>query len=174
MRTKVCPKCEQRLLVTEFSQCQSKKDGLQSHCRKCRNEYYQRNRGKISKRAKEYRIKNRDAISERAKEYRCKNRSRLSEYHRNYYATIKGHLKQIFAGMTQRCTSPNCGNFKHYGGRGIENKFKSSSKFVDYVINNLRVDPRGLEIDRIDNNGHYEKGNIRFVTHTENLNNRKR
>ena len=41
-----------------------------------------------------------------------------------------------------------------------------------YVIDELRVDPRGLQIDRIDNDGHYEKGNIRFVTCVENNNNR--
>lgn len=43
---------------------------------------------------------------------------------------------------------------------------------MNYVVDILKVDPRGFDIDRIDNNGHYEKGNIRFVTHKENCNNR--
>lgn len=33
--------------------------------------------------------------------------------------------------------------------------------------------PRALEIDRIDNNGHYAEGNIRFVTHVKNNRNKR-
>lgn len=74
--------------------------------------------------------------------------------------------------MKQRCTSPAYKNYKNYGGRGIKVCFKSANEFVDYVINILQVDPRGLQVDRIDNNGNYEPGNIRFVTHLENQHNK--
>ena len=66
--------------------------------------------------------------------------------------------------MKQRCDNPDNSKFKHYGGRGIECRFESNQEFVDYVINELKVDPRGLEIHRINNDGHYEKGNIEFLT----------
>ncbi|GAG94210.1 unnamed protein product, partial [marine sediment metagenome] len=88
--------------------------------------------------------------------------------------TIAGHLRNIFGNILYRCGNIKCRAYKYYGGRGIQNKFKSSDEFVDYVINVLKVDPRGLQIDRIDNNGHYEKGNIRFVTCKENCNNKRR
>ncbi|MEK0337843.1 MAG: hypothetical protein QQN41_10460, partial [Nitrosopumilus sp.] len=90
---------------------------------------------------------------------------------KKYYSTINGHLQGIFAAMKHRCSNPNCPTFKYYGKRGIEVCF-TSDEFVDYVVNELQVDPRGLTIDRIDNSGNYEKGNIQFVTQKENCQNR--
>lgn len=105
-------------------------------------------------------------------------RQQHPDYHREYQAkfrkTIRGHLTRVFSDIKQRCTNPDCIIYKYYGGRGIENRFNSSKEFFDYVVNVLKVDPRGLDIDRINNNGHYEKGNIRFVTHKENCNNREK
>ena len=90
-----------------------------------------------------------------------------------YRKTINGHLRHIFASIKQRCNNPKCKSYKNYGGRGIKCLFKSSNDFVDYVINELQTDPRNLTIDRIDNNGHYEPGNVRFVSYSENLKNRR-
>lgn len=95
--------------------------------------------------------------------------------HQNYdkeIAIIK-HLRSVFHNINHRCNNSNDIGYKYYGGRGIQNKFRPFDNFKNYVINELQVDPRGLDCDRIDNNGHYEKGNIRFVTRKENLNNRR-
>lgn len=91
---------------------------------------------------------------------------------REYRNTISGHLRHIFNDMKYRCTNPKNAGYKYYGGRGIKLKF-TSDEFVNYVINELKINPIGLEIDRINNNGHYERGNIRFVTHQKNSNNRR-
>lgn len=79
-----------------------------------------------------------------------------------------------FVGIKQRCNNPKYKGYKNYGGRGIRCLFKSSDEFVNYIINELQIDPRKLTIDRIDNDGNYERGNIRFVTQTENLKNRRK
>ncbi len=151
MKTKVCPDCRRELLLGKFSKNRSNKDKLSCYCRGC-----------DSRHRKENYYKNRDRYLRYQREYQKK-----------YYNTIVGYLRYVFGGINRRCNSPGCSNYRNYGGRGIQNKFKSSDEFVNYVIDGLKVDPRGLQIDRIDNGGHYEKGNIRFVTRKENNNNRR-
>ncbi len=91
-----------------------------------------------------------------------------------YYTTIEGHLQRVFGNIKVRCNDPEHKSYKNYGARGIRVCFESLDDFRGYVINELQVDPRGLTIDRIDNDGNYEPGNIRFVTHRENQQNKGR
>ena len=76
--------------------------------------------------------------------------------------------------MKQRCENENDANYKNYGGRGIRNNFESRREYIDYVVNELSFEGNThLDIDRIDNDGHYEPGNLRLVTRSENLGNRR-
>ena len=86
--------------------------------------------------------------------------------------TIVGYLKLTYSNIKHRCKNPGDKAYKYYGGRGIECRFESVDEFIEYVMNKLNVDPRNLDIDRTNNDGHYEPGNIRFITHKENMNNR--
>jgi hypothetical protein len=72
----------------------------------------------------------------------------------------------------QRCTNPRSSNFIYYGGRGVEVKFPSSAILADWILTNLGPRPQGSSIDRIDVNGHYEQGNLRWATFIEQMNNR--
>lgn len=83
-------------------------------------------------------------------------------YGKKYYATINGYLHCIFASMTGRCSRQ-----KTYLAKGIKNKFISAEHLIGYVVEVLKVDPRGLVCHRIDNDGHYEEGNIQFLTDAE-------
>lgn len=73
----------------------------------------------------------------------------------------------------QRCTNLNDPGYPNYGGRGIEFRFPSVLAAGLWIKENLGIPPREMEIDRIDNNSHYEPGNLRFVTHQKNVNNRR-
>ena len=105
--------------------------------------------------------------------YRAKDQKHIKIRQKEYSNTIRGILNRKYHHIKWRCENPNAYNYNRYGGRGIKCLFKSSQEFADYVINELKADPRGLEIDRINNDGHYERGNIRFVTRSENCKNRE-
>jgi hypothetical protein len=70
----------------------------------------------------------------------------------------------------QRCTNPNHVSYKNYGGRGIEFRFESFKEFIEEI--GLRPSPE-LTLDRIDNDGHYEAGNVRWATRLEQNSNRR-
>ncbi len=111
---------------------------------------------------------NRDGYSTRCTVcQRPRNKKRRKEY----YATLKGHLGRVFNGMNQRCNNPKIHNYSRYGGRGIQNKFVPPDEFRNYVIDELGItcieQIKGLHIHRIDNDGHYEIGNIKFLTPDE-------
>lgn len=69
-----------------------------------------------------------------------------------------------------RCTNPSCHAFKDYGGRGIEFRFTSFKQF----FTELGLRPNGMSLERINNNGHYEPGNVKWGTHSEQMKNRRK
>lgn len=140
--------------------------------------YNKTEKGKVSrKRARErYNCSEKGRVKN--KEY---NKQHYLSYHeevrkqqRGYQCTVEGYLRCKYGDMLRRCNDPEHKSYKYYGGRGIKCLFKSADEFVDCVVNVLEVDPRGLQIDRIDNDGHYEPGNIRFITAKENAGNRRK
>ena len=69
-----------------------------------------------------------------------------------------------------RCENPNNQAFKNYGGRGIRFMIGSFEHFWEVL--GPTWEP-GLSIDRINNDGHYEPGNCRWATATEQIRNRR-
>jgi hypothetical protein len=67
----------------------------------------------------------------------------------------------------------------YYGGAGIgvEEDLQDVAKYVEHVSSLPgygRLFSHGLEIDRVDPNGHYAVGNLRIITPTENKRNTRR
>jgi hypothetical protein len=72
----------------------------------------------------------------------------------------------------RRCTKPSHKAFKHYGGRGIEFRFTNLEQFATEL--GERPSPKH-SIDRINNDGHYEPGNVKWSNASEQaMNQRKR
>ena len=64
----------------------------------------------------------------------------------------------------RRCCNPRDFAYASYGGRGIEFRFTSFQQFLD-VLGKKPSNTHSL--DRIDNSGHYEPGNVRWATKKE-------
>lgn len=69
-----------------------------------------------------------------------------------------------WSAMVQRCCNPNSKDYPHYGGRGITIYPLWRDSFESFL---MMVGPRPQEgdtLDRIDPNGNYEPGNVRWLS----------
>ena len=77
---------------------------------------------------------------------------------------------RVFNSAWHRCNTTSHPDYHNYGGRGIRMLLNSYLDIIDLI----GYRPPKHSIDRIDNDGNYEKGNIRWVTRSvQNANRRK-
>lgn len=93
--------------------------------------------------------------------------------------TIHGHCPKrglrspewrAYYNAKQRCINPHNISYPYYGGRGIQFRYDS---FLDFLADvGFRPTPKHT-LDRQNNDGHYEKGNCRWVTQDIQVQNRR-
>ena len=94
------------------------------------------------------------------------------------HGLIHDSIYWIWSGMKDRVLNERDWAYKNYGGRGITifpPWIHDFSLFYDYVSALPHFKEKGYSMDRIDNDGNYEPGNIRWTTdHFQSVNSRKR
>lgn len=84
-------------------------------------------------------------------------------------------LYWVWKAMLSRCENPKGKSWPNYGARGITvcEQWHDLPSFIAWIEANLGPQPDGLTFDRIDNDGNYEPGNVKWSTYSEQNRNRR-
>ena len=101
----------------------------------------------------------------------------MTQKHSKIHGMYQHPIYRVWVGMTARCLNPDHPDYKYYGARGIsvcKLWLESPRPFIDWIDENLGIRPEGYSLDRIDNEGNYEPGNLRWATIKQQNNNRRK
>jgi hypothetical protein len=106
-------------------------------------------------------------------------RARLTELHRTnrthgHYSGGRSPTYHSWQAMVRRCTDPNHTSWRYYGGRDepitVCDRWRDS---FEAFLADMGERTAGTSIDRIDVNGNYEPGNVRYATPAQQACNRR-
>lgn len=110
-------------------------------------------------------------LADRSSKFRWSNKP-ACKTHRDVFG-----LNRAAFDATRRCTDPRSNCWKWYGARGIRvcsEWLEDPQAFVSYIAALPGASDLSLSLDRIDNEGHYEPGNLRWATQIEQNRNQRR
>jgi hypothetical protein len=76
--------------------------------------------------------------------------------------------------MNQRCSNPKNTRYADYGGRGITVDPAWATSFSSFLTDVGYAPAKNYSLDRINNDGNYEPGNVRWLPNGEQQRNQRR
>lgn len=110
-------------------------------------------------------------LSDKIKSCGC---SKINEHFKTH--GLSNHsLHIVWMSMKQRCYNKNHKRYKDWGGRGISIDDNWINDFINFFNWSIKSGyKKGLQIDRINNDGNYTPDNCRYVTAKVNSNNKRK
>lgn len=96
---------------------------------------------------------------------------RQAPKHGNARRGPKPRSYTTWCGMKARCTNPNNVSYHRYGGRGVTVCERWMNSYVAF-LEDLGEPESHQTLDRIDPDGHYEPGNVRWATSVQQARNK--
>lgn len=79
-----------------------------------------------------------------------------------YHGLSKTPEYRIWAGIKARCNNPRATHYSYYGGRGIKMHSEWEESFLSFLEYIGSKPGDDYSVDRINSNGNYEPGNVRW------------
>lgn len=99
---------------------------------------------------------------------------------KGHHVMVDYNLRQLWlrrrTGIISRCYNPDAKAYPNYGGRGIilhQEWIDSKQAWLEYAMTLPNWSNTNTDLDRENNDGNYEPGNIRLTTRKINTNNRR-
>lgn len=149
-----------KLLVVKYIPTEERKDKRKQYLCKCDC-------------GKEFLARGYSLVSGRNLSCGCYRMERYNDGHSKTHGMSDKKLYKVWTSMKARCDNKNNQRYESYGGRGITycKEWEKFEPFMNWAFSNNYKE--GLSIDRIDVNGNYEPSNCRWVTLSEQADNKR-